>query len=187
MKSPFPHGKKYCQHDEEGILITLFDMLPEGNKRLCDIGARLAYSNSFRLIEEYDWSGVLLDMNPLAVDELNARLEALRKPNMAVCDKVTPENVNEYAKDCDFLSIDIDSNDFWVWAAVKAVPRVVCIEFNANVDGKWVMPYDVNRTRRIGEDNEGASLDAMIVLGELKGYHLVATSGINAIFLHGSV
>jgi hypothetical protein len=56
---------------------------------------------------------------------------------------VKPVNVNELfikygiKNEFDFLSIDIDSNDYWVWKALdnKYRPRVVSVEFNANFDG----------------------------------------------------
>ena len=186
--SPFEYGRNYCQHDEEAILKTLFDKFGHGTKRLVDIGARLAGSNSWRLIEEWGWGGSLIDMNPLAVEELRERVNEIHAPVVVYEDQVTPDNVNDYVRDYhDFMSLDIDGNDFWVWAAVVARPKVCCIEFNAHYYQKWVMAYDVHRTRRIGKPNEGASLAAMVVLGELKGYKLVATTGINAIFVLKSV
>ena len=68
-KTPFKYGKKYCQHDEENILLTLFDRI--GHKRtLCDIGARLQFSNSRRLIEDFGYKGEMIDANPDACADI---------------------------------------------------------------------------------------------------------------------
>ena len=58
----------------------------------------------------------------------------------------------------DILSIDIDGNDYAVWEACSAKPRLVVIEYDA-----------VN----------GTDLDTMIALGRRKGYGAVETSSNN--------
>jgi hypothetical protein len=62
----------------------------------------------------------------------------------------------------DFLSIDIDGNDYAVWEALMARPRVVCIEVG---------------------DERGVPVGPMTALA--KGYDLVAMSAskVNAFYV----
>src|SRR5262249_4602970 len=81
--------------------------------------------------------------------------------------------------DFDFLSIDIDGNDYHVWNAVARYrPKVVCIEFNPTVPTEvhWVQRADPRL-------KQGASLLAVAELGKEKGYELVSVLPWNAIFV----
>ena len=107
-----------------------------------------------------------------------------------ICEKITIDNVNDYVGDVDFLSIDIDTNDWWVWAHIKSKPRIVCIEFNNHFTGLKIQDYNpdmkkCNRDSKDGFKTHNASLDAMVLLGRLKGYKLAAVTGVNAIFVEG--
>src|SRR5260370_27613128 len=90
-------------------------------------------------------------------------------------------------RNLDLLSIDIDGNDYWVWAAIqKWRPRLVVIEYNPTFPPhqKWVMKEDLNH-RWDGTNYFGASLPSLAALGTKKGFTLVATDscGINAFFV----
>jgi hypothetical protein len=90
-------------------------------------------------------------------------------------------------RDFDVLSIDIDGNDYWVWAAINQwQPRVVVIEYNSRFPPgqEWVMEEDPNR-HWDGTHCVGASLASLTSLGNEKGYVLVGmnSKGINAFFL----
>lgn len=184
VSTPFKYGKKYCQHDEENIILTVFEQI--GHKgSLCDIGARMLFSNSRRLIEEYGYTGTLVDANPDAVTEMK-RLVGDWPGIVCCCEKITIENVNNFVPDdVDFLNIDIDSNDWWVWAHVKARPRVVCVEFNPRrPEGLNICDYNADMARNnFGKWTQSASFDAFRVLGMLMGYSCIAKTGVNAIFL----
>lgn len=184
-ESPFKYGNKYCQHEEENILLTVFNIIGH-KKTLCDIGARLRLSNSRRLIEDHDYTATLIDVHTGATDELSQFY--YKNENVDVVNaKITIDNINEYV-DSDFLSLDIDTNDWWLWAYLTARPRVVCIEFNNHLDGLTICPYDVEMKKgNDGARNENASFDAFILLGHLKGYTCIAKTGINAIFILKSV
>ena len=56
-----------------------------------------------------------------------AEIGAARRPNVVVLKKrVTPDNFNQILRshqcvgDIDFMSIDIDSYDYWLWKAITA-------------------------------------------------------------------
>jgi hypothetical protein len=84
----------------------------------------------------------------------------------------------EIPKTFDFLSIDIDGNDFHVWKAVREYrPKVVCIEFNPTI------PTEVDFVQeRHPAISQGCSLKALYRLAEEKGYQAVCVLPWNVIF-----
>jgi hypothetical protein len=82
-------------------------------------------------------------------------------------------------KNFDFLSIDIDGNDFHVWNAVqKYRPKVVCIEFNPTV------PTEVDFVQKQHPGtSQGCSLKALYRLAAEKGYEAVCVLPWNVVFV----
>lgn len=85
----------------------------------------------------------------------------------------------------DFLSIDIDSNDYHVFEAFDVVsPRVVCLEHNQNYTPgiEWVMPYneEYRWDPHGGTVDYGTSISSMAALAERKGYRLVGCGPYSA-------
>jgi len=81
--------------------------------------------------------------------------------------------------DFDFLSIDVDGCDWYIWDTLTNYrPRLIVIEFNPTIPNhvSFVQTHDF-------DTNHGASLRAMIELGKAKNYELVATTGWNAFFV----
>ncbi|MGH2997182.1 MAG: hypothetical protein ACRDM9_12780, partial [Gaiellaceae bacterium] len=93
--------------------------------------------------------------------------------------------------DVDFLSLDIDGNDYWVWQAISAAePRVVAIEYNASFgpERSVIVPYKDGFDRyreHVSGFYHGASLAALTKLGAEKGYALAGcdSRGANAFFV----
>lgn len=93
----------------------------------------------------------------------------------------------EVKSEFDLLSLDIDRNTYFVWAALeKFRPRVVVIEYNATFppDVAWTVDYDAER----GWNEtmyQGASLKSLEILGRKMGYALVGCDlhGVNAFFV----
>ena len=104
---------------------------------------------------------------------------------------VTPQNINFFdMEDLDLLSIDIDGNDFWIWDALKTKPRVVIIEYNCSFGEKSItIPQSDSPRLETFPDllYHGASLNALVKLGNLKGYNLVYANGTNAIFVRKDI
>lgn len=108
-------------------------------------------------------------------------------------ESITAENINqifekyEVPKQFDFLSIDIDSNDYWVWKALNYEANLVLIEYNPNfsIDKSVALKYDPNR---VWKKNVAfsASFSAMVKLGEEKGYIPVDHLGHDILFLKKS-
>jgi hypothetical protein len=112
--------------------------------------------------------------------------------------RVTRENINTivemhgFAGPLDFLSLDIDGNDYWVWEALTACsPRVVALEFNwlFGPERSVSIPYDPEfRLDRVPtRAYRGASLSALTHLAQRKGYRLVASERVNAFYMRNDV
>jgi hypothetical protein len=89
--------------------------------------------------------------------------------------------------DVDLVSIDIDSNDYYVWRVMHDYrPKVVLIEYNAGFPPpkKAVVAFHPLNYWD-GSDYHGASIQSLYELGKKKGYELVyATSwGTNLFFV----
>jgi hypothetical protein len=119
-------------------------------------------------------------------------------PVRAIKQRVTREGINVllekygFTGELDFLSIDIDGMDYWVWEALTACsPRVVAIEYNwlFGAERAVTIPYasefDLSAIGNRGY--RGASLAALAHLGHQKGYRLVATERVNAFFLRADL
>lgn len=161
------------QFDEDLHIFEILREIGHGSKVLCDIGARYQGSNSAMLIEKFAWTGVLVDKNQQAAEEL-----AQRFPQCTVLNgEAKPESVNSIvSKDCRFLSIDVDSCDWWLWANLIHRPELVVIETNP-LPGMYV------KAMGLGEDGGyGCSVEAAKALGEMKGYDYLGRTVVNAFF-----
>jgi tetratricopeptide (TPR) repeat protein len=174
--------KVRSQHGEDGVIEAIFAAIGVTNRYFVEFGVEDATECNTACLLQQGWTGLMMDgegisRNPLASVER---------------EYVTAENINElFAKhhvpgDFDFLGIDIDGNDYWVWKALAYRPRVVVIEYNASVppELRRVIPYDPH-FRWNNSDYFGASLGALAELGNRKGYELVycERAGTNAFFI----
>ena len=167
----------------------ILNQLPERNRWCVEFGAwdGLVGSTSRPLILEHEYSAVLIEGNPERFADL--------KKNYAGNDRVITRNQfvgftaadgldsilagTPAPRDFDFLTVDIDGNDYQVWKAVeKYRPKVVMIEFNPTIppEVSFIHPADPMV-------NEGNSLTALVELGKKKNYELVAVLGVNAFFV----
>jgi hypothetical protein len=179
----------YSQTGEDGVIGKILDILPENDGWCVEFGAwdGRHLSNTRNLIESRGYSAVLIEGS-------EAKYEELRR-NYAGQEKVFP--VNQFVgfeggnsldrilaktpipKDFDFLSIDIDGNDYHVWKALTEYrPKVVCVEFNPTI------PTEVNFVQEPDPAiNQGCSATALYELGKSKGYELVSLLGFNTVFV----
>lgn len=167
---------------------SILGQLPERNRWCVEFGAwdGLVGSTSRRLILDQHYSAVLIEGNPERFAEL--------KNNYADKDRVFTRNQfvgftasdgldailagTPAPTDLDFLTVDIDGNDYHVWnAIVKYRPKVVMIEFNPTI------PPEVNFIQPANPAvSQGNSLTALAELGKKKNYELIAVLGVNAFF-----
>lgn len=177
------HERKIrSQNGEDGVLEAVFATIGITNRYFVEFGCEDATECNTAHLLDQGWHGLLMDGAGMSRN----RKAIVRK------EIITAENVNglfqKYGVPASFdlLSIDIDGNDYWVWQAIAYRPRVVVIEYNAQVPPQEskVIAYDP-WFRWNGSDYYGASLRALKKLGERKGYTLVycEQTGTNAFFV----
>ena len=180
--------KIFSQNGEDGVTVALFNFIGTDSRYFVEFGSGDGNEcNSRVLMERFQWQGLMMDghySNP----SINLHTEF-----------VTAENINalfekyKVPSHVDFLSIDIDYNDFHVWNAIdsKYRPRVVVIEYNAKHppgEDKTV-PYDPHAWWDGCTSYFGASIDALFRLGRKKGYSLVYADniGVNLFFVRDDI
>ena len=189
----------YSQSGEDGIIQLILAATGTQTRRTVEVCAGDGVEcNSANLIVNHGWTGLLVDGG----DEILTRGKRFYEdgaqtwywPPVLKQAWVTRDNVNQlvtdagFAGDVDLLTIDIDGMDYWVWEALDCVnSRVVIVEFNSGLgpDEALTVPYSENFQWEKGSQYLGASLAAMIKLGERKGYRFVGTNlyGFNAFFV----
>jgi hypothetical protein len=178
------------QFGEDGIIAKLFETIGERSRWCVEIGAwdGKLHSNTHDLIANRNWSAVLIEGS--AEKFLDLQHTYAGNPHVVCIRAIVqpaagPDSLEgalaptEIPKDFDLLSIDIDGNDYHLWASLGAYrPRVVVIEFNPIVPNDIVFIQDADIAI-----NQGCSLRALIDLGKSKDYELAAVTRTNAIFV----
>jgi len=186
--------KVFSQFGEDGVTEKLFELIEPTSKFAVEFGAGdgVKYSNTRNLFLNHGWSGLLIEGDP----GLTAKAAETYKdmPRVQVRQAwIWPGNLeilfkeHNVPKDMDFISIDIDSNDYYVWMVLHNYrPKVVLIEFNPGYPPpqKFVVdyhPYNYYDT----SDYYGASIQSLYELGKEKGYELVhgESHGANLFFV----
>ena len=105
---------------------------------------------------------------------------------------ITAENINKvlskrgFTGEVDFLSIDIDSIDYWLLDALEVITaRVLVIEYNALFGPERAVTIPNAPRPQGAKGYHGASLAALEKCARRKGYRLVLCedAGINAFFV----
>ncbi|MDR2343439.1 MAG: hypothetical protein LBD86_02760 [Spirochaetaceae bacterium] len=186
----------YSQNDEDGIIEEIFKRIGTTNKKFVEFGIQNGLESNCHFLLHKGWSGLWIEGSKKYADETRVLFKkVLESGRLTVVNAfITAENINRLIDEAgnitgeiDLLSIDIDGNDYWVWEAINSVkPRVVAIEYNAKFPPghEWIMAYDEHHVWS-GDDEHGASLKALELLGERLGFQLVGTNfnGVNAFFV----
>ncbi len=118
-------AKGMCNFD---IVDTIFSCIPPVNRFCVEFGAA-RHGPTWQLRHRDGWNALLMD----------AKDDARKWDRAIVPEYVSSQSINEIFERhgvpsfYDFLVIDIDSNEYWVWQAIEEDrfrARVVCIEFN---------------------------------------------------------
>ena len=191
--------KVYSQNDEDGIIQEIFKRIGTETKEFIEFGVNNGLECNSHYLLHCGWHGLWLEGSAGFCKEIGNKFRPVIKDGRlkVINAFITRKNIeglinrnrNTNAKDSmpDFLSIDIDGNDWYVWDAIKSIkPRLVCIEYNGKFppDNSWKQAYN---SKHVWDytDWQGASLKAMELLGREKGYVLVGTNltGTNAFFV----
>lgn len=188
----------FSQWGEDGIIDWLLERLPRIPETFVEFGVEdYREANTRLLLLLRNWRGLVMDGSDAHVKSIQAQDIYWRHDLTAKCAFIDKGNINHLIGssglkgDIGLLSIDIDGNDYWVWQAIDVVsPIVVVCEYNAIFGDlhRISVPYqaDFQRTRAHHSNLYfGASLPALIYLGEQKGYRFVGTNsnGCNAFFV----
>lgn len=178
----------HSQCGQDGILAKLFDLMNIKLGYCVEFGAwdGIRFSNTRSLLT-LGWKGLLIETHPARFDELKALYEDrddVTTVNQAVgLGKDSLDNilaVNGAPTDLDFVSIDIDSNDYYIWESLRQFkPKVVLIETNPYfpIFVEYIQPYDSKHLPL------GASPLSLLLLGKSKGYTPVAYVGHDWLFV----
>lgn len=182
-------ARTYSQSGEDGIIGKILETLPERDHWCVEFGALdgTSLSNTRNLIEHAGYSAVLIEASKARFKELKSNYS--QDPKVTTLNRLVGFELNDNLDhilaetpipvDFDFLSIDIDGNDYHVWkSSSRFAPKAVCIEFNHTIPNevRFVQPANP-------EISQGSSLSALVELGKAKGYELVCVEGVNAFFV----
>ncbi len=177
------------QSGEDGVIEKVFELIPGSDRWCCEFGAwdGKKYSNTFQLLKNKAWSGILIEADPTKFKELgrtfgdNGKIKCVNRfvnfQGKGTLDEILSET--SIPLDFDLLSIDIDGNDYHIWnSIVRYSPKVVVIEYNQSMANhiEYVQPPDVSV-------NQGSSICSIAQLAKAKGYELIAVTDLNGIFV----
>jgi hypothetical protein len=130
--------KIYSSQDgQDGILQYIFKNIGTTNKFFVEFGFNVnnyypGCGANTGLLKQQGWNGVLFDIENENKD-INLFKEIITSENVVeIFEKY------EVPKDVDYVSIDIDSIDLWVFRSIISSniykPRLITVEFNSNID-----------------------------------------------------
>lgn len=179
------------QNEEDGIVLALLQTTGVSGRRFVEIGSGGSGGNSAVLAYELGWSGLMVDASSAAVRAARTAFGA--RPGVRIERKeVTPDNINDLLTTCgftgevDFLSIDIDSVDYWLLDALTVTTaRVLVMEYNSLFGSERAVTIPNAPRPQGAKGYHGASLAAVEKCARRKGYRLVLCedAGINAFFV----
>lgn len=193
-----PYGfKGNSQIDEEGIILEIFNRIGTENKNFVEFGCGgQELENNTLFLVKSGWKGLWMDLDSKRVSFLR---NILKKPFNSGRLKIETENINSsninnilkkhnITEELDLLSIDVDSNDYWIWKEINLEnikPRLVILEYNAKYKPpmEWIRKNGSEKFNKT--DWMGASLQSLTNLSNKKGYKLVScgVGGANAYFV----
>jgi hypothetical protein len=185
--------KVFSQNGEDGVIAEIFHRIGTESRFFVEFGAGAGREgNSVLLADVYAWCGLFIEGSEDRFAELEYKYLAIDRVTTRN-DMVTAENIEDILSTSgvpvsfDLLSIDIDSNDYWVWQAISGYrPRVVVCEYNGELDPSAALTQPYRPDSGWDRTNYfGASLRAVVDLARHKGYTLVHTdlTGTNAFFV----
>lgn len=173
----------YSQAGEDGIVGFLLGRMGEGDRCCVEIGAGdgRTCSNTMALREQ-GWRAVLVEADPtraqrcaeFASDQVSVYHRAVSPGGDDSIDAILADAA---VSQVDFMSIDVDGIDYWLFSEMTGRPRVVCVEFN-----KTIPPHMLVQPGRL--DNQcGVSAATMRRAGEQRGFAMVGVADTNMWFV----
>lgn len=171
----------FSQCGQDGVIAAILEKMRCTGGYCVEFGAwdGIHLSNTRRLLMQPQWAGCLIESDPVRFKSLDLlytnRPDVVRKNiRIQLTEPDTLDNILasiNAPKDFELLSVDIDSDDYHVWASLKSFnPKIVLIETNP------YFPFYIEFVQKPGSDfcPYGASALSMYKLGVSKGYVAVA-------------
>jgi hypothetical protein len=195
-------AKVFSQHGEDGITVEVFRRIDVKHRRAVEIGCGSNGGNAGILVGALGWDALFIDGS----EELVRSCAALYPGVTMAVGWITRDTVgpllaaNGFDDRLDYLGIDVDGNDYWIWDVLLVRPRLVIVEFNAlfGPDAAVTVAYRPDFSRKMRDKDGrpvnvkgyfGASIAGLSALGKKKGYRLVgsAPNSSNAYFVREDV
>ena len=178
----------YSQNGEDGVTHEILRELDINIGTCIEFGASRGKdnSNTYSLVEK-NWRALYIESDKNRFNDLietTKNFENVISVNKFVSEKPGKNdlnfivNENKFDKDCDILSIDIDSEDLRVWKNFNGKPKIVIIEINSTIKPR-ILNYH-------NEKVPGNSFSSTLAVAKEKGYTLLCHTG-NCIFLRNDL
>ena len=182
----------FSQLGEDGIIEYIFSIIKPKYNYYVEFGGwdGVHLSNTANLRINKGWKGLLLEGDENKVMSMSNREEI--NLNHAL---VTSKNINcllekyNVPSSFDLLSIDIDSNDYYVWKnLIDFRPTIVIVEANPGIKNELPVSIledgsNIHNHNGFTGNYFGANLHAFYNLANKKGYKLLTVSRWNAFFI----
>jgi len=187
--------KVYSQHGEDGLLNYLFSIITPRKKYYVDFGAADGHflANTKFLREHLGWTGLLMEGDPNLVNRSNGLVKQ---------ELVTPDNImnlfekHNVPEDFDFLSIDIDGDDIYVFDSIdtqKYKPSVIIAEYNPGLPNHLPLAIEKGKSDYFINPHlpknkyfpcyHGCNINAWYTMSKRKGYTIITTCGVNVVMV----
>lgn len=182
----------FSQSGEDGIIEFMFKQIAPKHKYYVEFGASdgNSISNTKNLRVNHGWTGLLMDSSDEHIKNSNGQVQK---------EIISKNNINdlfdkyEVPKDFDFLSIDVDGDDLYIFDAMTYEPSVVIAEYNPGLPNH--LPLTVMEGRSDWQtpekalvkgkwfDYHGCNMNAWYTVGKRKGYVAVTTVNVNIVLV----
>jgi hypothetical protein len=203
---PLVGFSSFSQFEEDGQILFILTVVGGTNRVCVELGAGAADQNmTSNLIVNHGWQGFLYDGSATNVASgtsfFDARDSLLIKPRFRQlwleAATVEKELLDDgVPNDPDFMSIDVDGNDWWLFRALKRIrPRLLVVETHDIIPLplRLTVPYYPDFCAWNGQwgppDFRSASLGAWVEMMNSRGYRLIGSHryGFNAYFMRDDV
>ena len=190
--------KIFSQNGEDGILDYLLYSLNITSPKFVEIGiGDYSESNTRFIFETTNCKGLLIDCNENLEKNVKKNIIFWKNDIKILQDFINSENIveilknNDFEKDLDLFSLDIDGIDYWVLKSMSdSFSKIVVVEFNSNFGHEIEVTVpnikNFNRTKyHYSNLCFGASLKAIVKLMNSKKFTFIGTNKncINAFFV----
>jgi len=179
---------EFAQFGEDGITEKIFEVIGTTNKFYVDFGATDTSNNSEVLHKKHGFTGILWNCDDTTCHYANIHSERVFADNV-----VELFQKYEVPKEPDFVTVDVDFNDWYIVRNIlkEYRPRVLVTECNATFPPPIdkVVVYDPKGAPNSLDTYFGASVQAFYNLARSFGYSMVAmeSTGSNMFFVRDDV